>query len=866
MAQKAVLNVSNYSGGLNNHTNGRDIEMNQYQDIDSLSIETPGKLKVMGATAEEGTTLTITDSTFTPVVGNGLFYFKSDKDPEQTNIATDNTEMILVNDRADHDIKIYDKTDSAYSAKTIDYGPAASDVEFTAIDGDVRVTATDFSSDTTTPKVFTFINEKFDYGNTSTSNGIPRLDKTGWYEDTAIVDKPSDTEIELIHRNDSNTTLIPTYADSGATLSGAISGTGAITPTVSNGNKFTAGGYIQIGTEIMHITSISSNTLTINAGDRGRFGTTAATHSDGATINYVNRTPINQEVIRVPYGAVTHSNNTGKLVVNFWAGTENRSNGTIPNDTGDALSGTWFNSAYDKVNLFVQFEYLDGQLSEVEYKSTMQSPESLGAAAKYKLYWSMFGHIPNKTRLKSMHILYNVTNDGYIGISSDATSYMTAMQGVKYKLLEIDLRKGWRVPGAEEYQSLHGVTAPSTAAQKFYAWPMNLTTVGTSDAGYHIQYGGLNYGQGYEDPITTEIALEVEPSILGQTGTSYKTATFLNRRLYVGNVKYKDPVTGEFMKANDTVFKSDVNAFDTFTFDNRIEVEINDGDDIIKLENLNGRLLQFKKNNLFVINVSRGAEFLEATLEFRGVEKDYHVCKGEGFVAWFNRYGVFIYDGQQVRDLLLDQKGQKRLDDWQTNYYNINSVIGYMPETREIIIVNKNQKDLLFDMKAMAWSFGSKRFTTNNNTNFINLDNGKLCWMEKVSSALKLRYFNPAPSNLVGSTDTDEIALKTKDFTFNNPSINKKIISVYMNYKNGDGVTLYGFTDGAEEILARLDGENETDFKTLRVNIRNARTEFSDESVFNNVKNFGLRLSGTGVASNFEINDMQIVFREKSVK
>ena len=46
---KGILNISNYSGGLNNKTNSRDIADNQFQDLDSLSIETPGKLKVMGA-------------------------------------------------------------------------------------------------------------------------------------------------------------------------------------------------------------------------------------------------------------------------------------------------------------------------------------------------------------------------------------------------------------------------------------------------------------------------------------------------------------------------------------------------------------------------------------------------------------------------------------------------------------------------------------------------------------------------------------------------------------------------------------------------------------------------------------------------
>ena len=67
-----------------------------------------------------------------------------------------------------------------------------------------------------------------------------------------------------------------------------------------------------------------------------------------------------------------------------------------------------------------------------------------------------------------------------------------------------------------------------------------------------------------------------------------------------------------------------------------IDVEVEDGDTIIKLESLGNKLLQFKQNKLFIINVSRDIEYLEAEYEHKGCEKEYHVVKGEGFVAWFN--------------------------------------------------------------------------------------------------------------------------------------------------------------------------------------------------------------------------------------
>ena len=870
MAQKAILNISNYSGGLNNHTNARDIEQNQFQDIDSFSIETPGKLKVMGAAKDEGTLLTILGSTsFTPTVGNGFFYFKSDKDPEQTTNAVDNTEMLFINDKDQHEIAIYDKTDGAYSAKTIDYGPAASDVEYTAIDGNVRVTATDFSNDNHTPKVFSFINEKYDFGDTTTSNGAPRVDKTGWFEDAAVIDKPSINEFEIIHKDNVRLDIIPDETDSGATLTSNFNTTGTITVSVSDGTKFTADEYIRINTgsnlEYLQVGTISGNNITFDATDRGKFTSGAfGGHTSGNAIYHLNRSPVNKEILRIPYGSITHTNNFGKLFINLFAGIENRSNSTIPNNSGDATSGTWFASAHDKINLFVQYEYLDGQLGEIEYYSSMKAPEGLGLETNYKMYFNLFGHIINKPRLKSIHVLWNKTNDGFNNIASDITSSMKIYDGVKYKLLEIDLRKGWRIPGSKTYQKLGVVTAPSTASQKFYAWPINLLGTGSGDLGYHIQYGASNNAKGLEDPLQSAVALEIEPSIVGATGTSYKTATVLNRRLYIGNVKYKDPVTGEFQISNDTVFKSDVNAFDTFQFDNRIDVEVNDGDDIIALESLNGRLMQFKSKTLYVVNVSRDIEFLEATLDYKGVERKHHVFKGEGFVAWFNQYGVFLYDGEQVRDLLLDNKGQKRLD-W-NQYYHVDSVIGFIPKEKHLVIVNKNQKVLVCDMKSLGWMFGSKRFSTNNHTNMVTLDNGKLVWMEKDGSDLRLRYFEPNPSNLLVATNTDELKFKTKDFTFGNPSIDKKIISVYVNYKNGDGVVLYGFTDGAEEIIARLEGDGETEFNTLRINMRQAKTEFVNPDAFNNVKNFGLRLDGTDVSKDFEINDIQVVFREKSVK
>ena len=64
-------------------------------------------------------------------------------------------------------------------------------------------------------------------------------------------------------------------------IDGAISSTSATTVTVDDGDYFKVGDLIRIADEIMEVTAISTNDLTVK---RGLFGSTAATHSDDTAI------------------------------------------------------------------------------------------------------------------------------------------------------------------------------------------------------------------------------------------------------------------------------------------------------------------------------------------------------------------------------------------------------------------------------------------------------------------------------------------------------------------------------------------------------------------------------------------------------
>ena len=102
----------------------------------------------------------------------------------------------------------------------------------------------------------------------------------------------------------------------------------------------------------------------------------------------------------------------------------------------------------------------------------------------------------------------------------------------------------------------------------------------------------------------------------------------------------------------DTMLKCVPNKFDIFPLSRRVDVAIRDGDNIVALENYADRILQFKENSLYIINISRDAEFLEDTYRYKGISHPASVCKTDFGIAWVNRYGCFLYDGKQVKNLI----------------------------------------------------------------------------------------------------------------------------------------------------------------------------------------------------------------------
>ena len=179
----------------------------------------------------------------------------------------------------------------------------------------------------------------------------------------------------------------------------------------------------------------------------------------------------------------------------------------------------------------------------------------------------------------------------------------------------------------------------------------------------------------------------LEESIISQ----YRSAVVVGRRVYIGGLMVEKAIDGSREVMTDAMIKSPVNNFDIFPLSRIVEASVQDGDEIIKLEEYADRILQFKKNKMHLINVSQEIEFLEDTFQHKGVSHPAAVCKTDFGVAWVNRLGCYLYDGQKVHNLL--EKGGRQIikeSDW-INFTTDNSMIGYLPKKRQLIVTRDNR-------------------------------------------------------------------------------------------------------------------------------------------------------------------------------
>jgi len=342
-----------------------------------------------------------------------------------------------------------------------------------------------------------------------------------------------------------------------------------------------------------------------------------------------------------------------------------------------------------------------------------------------------------------------------------------------------------------------------------------------------------------------------ENTIINVTG--FKTAVIANRMAYIGHVKQDGIVYG------DRVLKSEVNKFDSFPEDRKLEASVNDGDSIVKLEAYADRLLIFKKNKLELVNISQEVEFLEDTFMHKGVSHPAATCKTDFGIAWVNKQGCYLYDGQKVNNLL--EKGGRQIikeSDWATFATN-EPMIGYIPKKRQLIVVDDNTttgtgKTFLYDMVTQSWVKGADATITSQAlTNFVTDWNGDLVYAHTAGTIVK--WSDAAEASAA-------VDIKTKDIDFGQPGQDKRIYKFYVTHRGSASNIQLSYAINGDQDTYEEGGMSElpvtsavTDWVTTALTPSTA--PFSCKSV-------RLRLFSDGTTpANFEINDITIVFRLK---
>ena len=389
-------------------------------------------------------------------------------------------------------------------------------------------------------------------------------------------------------------------------------------------------------------------------------------------------------------------------------------------------------------------------------------------------------------------------------------------------------------------------------------------------------YAQMNPGLhhvGYRFP-SPNLVEQIPEEVKKLVQLKFKTAVVANRVAYVGNVEKTD-LKGQVIQEDDAMYKSGVNKFDLFADFRKVEVSVRDGDEIVKLEEYADRLLQFKKMKMHLINVSQELEFLEETFKHKGVSHPSATCKTDFGIAWVNKLGCYLYDGQKVNNLL--EKGGRQIikeSDW-SSFTTDNSIIGYIPQKRQLLVLKDCTATsvgdtFLYDMVTQSWIRGDSALTDSQiQTNFITDWDNDLVHAHTSDTGTMVKWADASAA----STTFD---LKTKDIDFGQPSIRKKIYKAYVSYKgDGSGVTVAYAVNGDNNTTAGFyrttadgstDGTNSDSTPLLDVGTDDwVLAELKPVSSINSVYSFQLQFSGTA-ASDFEINDISIVFRLKSAR
>tara|TARA_R100001594_G_scaffold141746_1_gene188025 strand:+ start:430 stop:4542 length:4113 start_codon:yes stop_codon:yes gene_type:complete len=340
----------------------------------------------------------------------------------------------------------------------------------------------------------------------------------------------------------------------------------------------------------------------------------------------------------------------------------------------------------------------------------------------------------------------------------------------------------------------------------------------------------------------------------------FNVSALAGRRVYIGNIRQGG------RSYPDRMIKSPINRFDIFPETNFLDVAVGDGDEITALESFGDRLLQFKKDKLYILNISGEFDVIESEHPNTGVNKPHQVVKTSNGIAWINDIGLWFFDGKGVECLT------RHL---QSDGFTIGatSLIGYDERSNRLIFSPEikssgNSIWLLYDLELNAYQsyFWGNLFPTVTSdaggqyySNFINIHRNMVFAYVTATDNTEVNFYkwsNDSDGEGDPTLSTDTYPLwKSKDFDFGSPSVDKKIYKIYVTYKTTghSGVKMLYGTNGSGTTSSTF--SNSTYYDTaagkgfLNTSGEWQVAELKPSASINNIKSIQLVLSSNPVGT-----------------
>ena len=827
---KQTYIINDFSGGVNNLKNPRDLAPNESQFLTNFSVNTQGSLKLRGVEADYNSTINDRAATVEP--GYGLAVFESDFGLNNTSFtysdsSSPNTDFAQTNDK---------------------------EVEFNQTSPSVSDISTRFPAGSI-----------ISITNTSKNNGFYRV----------ISSTNNSLKVNRNFTSEVNTTVTVTRFAIGENLVALADATNGQVDIwqQSVGASGWYGSSIDLRTGSLTATGQSKISYyfvdgALRACD-GNFNNSSIIKHFGYVekVHFENATSNSQNLESVYHGWYENNNDLlapTVMAIDTTSGVS--SSGDYPTaGAGFNLSVTqasnsesiWIGDVYEVASSFI---YDDNQESLLYVPS---SSNTFTATDNYEQKFQVRVTKSFDERISGGRIYYRKQNS-----NSDTWTL----------LVDIDLRRGARTSLNADYVQVSNT-----------GWLPLDNTVGSGETQLvsQIAYSLFPNLDTYES--INGFPSTLDSISMGGINEGWKTAVVTNRRAFVANVRIVNPITNEATVYGDRIMYSMPNKFDTFPSYNYIDVVKGDAENYVKLEEFADRLLAFKQKSVQVINISSPSDtnwFLEENVKHNGVQHPSAVVRTDYGLCWVNENGCYIYDGRSITNLIDNKLVETSQDisseystfppSWSEHIYSSGlvgySILAYEKRKKQLIVMKDcsgtnhsgqygdgildsntevNSGDAyIYDFKARAWTFNSDVFTDQKKyTNFVTDWQGNLFFAYDNSGTSEMRYWK----NDDNSTTRSNTLIMTKDIDFGDPSRIKKIYNIYISYKSSTtSVNMRYMLDNSGSttvITSNVSFSSTDDYKIAKVSLP---TPVECQSI---------RIWLNGNFSQFEINDISIDYR-----